>query len=112
VLAADHPGPGRPRGPRRDPRAPGAVPSPPLFVPAPINNRPWHAPFNRVDKLPEQLVEGRKDVFLGYEFAIQGGNLPDDVVTYYVRMLSNPDGLRGPRSSSSSCSPASLPARS
>jgi hypothetical protein len=52
------------------------APSPPLFVPAPINNRLWHVPFNRVDKLPEQLVEGREDVSFGYEFAIQGGNLP------------------------------------
>jgi pimeloyl-ACP methyl ester carboxylesterase len=32
---------------------------------------------------------------LGYEFAIQGGKLPDDVVNYYVSILSNPDALRG-----------------
>jgi hypothetical protein len=30
--------------------------------------------------VPEQLVEGREDVFFGYEFAIHGAKLPDDVV--------------------------------
>jgi hypothetical protein len=40
-------------------------------------------------------VEGREDVFFGYEFAIQGGKLPDDVVDYYVEMLSTPDALPG-----------------
>jgi hypothetical protein len=72
------------------------VPSPPLFVPGPINNRLWHIPFNRVnDVLTEQLVRGREDIFFGYEFAIQGGKLPDDVVNYYFRMFSDPDALRG-----------------
>ena len=67
------PGPGRPRGPRRDPRAPRARrPHRPLFVPAPLNDRLWHIPFNRVEKLPEQLVTGREDVFFGYEFAHPG----------------------------------------
>jgi pimeloyl-ACP methyl ester carboxylesterase len=45
--------------------------------------------------VPEQLIEGREDVFFGYEFAIQGGKLPDDVIDYYVRLLSDPDALRG-----------------
>ena len=53
------PGPGRPRGPRRDPRAPaGESPSPPLFVPAPLNDRLWHIPFNRVERLPETARRG------------------------------------------------------
>jgi pimeloyl-ACP methyl ester carboxylesterase len=95
ALAADHPD-------RVDrvvlaeiPGPPGAAPSPPLFVPAPVNDRLWHIPFNRVDKLPEQLVEGKEDVFFGYEFAIQGGKLPAEVVDYYVQLLSNPESLRG-----------------
>jgi pimeloyl-ACP methyl ester carboxylesterase len=84
VILAEIPGP------------PGATPAPPLFVPGPLNARLWHLPFNRVETLPEQLVTGREDVFFGYEFAIQGGpKLPDDVVAYYVRLLSNPDALRG-----------------
>jgi pimeloyl-ACP methyl ester carboxylesterase len=97
ALAADHPD-------RVDRLAlaeldgpPGVGPSPPLFVPEPINNRLWHVPFNRVnDELTEQLVRGREDVFFGYEFAIHGGKkLPAAVVNYYVRILSNPDALRG-----------------
>jgi pimeloyl-ACP methyl ester carboxylesterase len=98
ALAADHPD-------RVDrvalveiPGPPGVTPSPPLFVPGPLNNRLWHIPFNRVERVPEQLVAGREDVFFGYEFAIQTGNgreLPDDVVDYYVGILSNPDALRG-----------------
>jgi hypothetical protein len=53
-----------------------------LFVPEPINNRLWHIPFNRVnDKLTEDLVRGREDIFFGYEFAIQSGKqLPDDAL--------------------------------
>ena len=75
-------------------------PSPPLFgLPEPINNKLWHLAFNRVnDEMTERLVRGREDVFFGYEFAIQTGNgrkLPDDVVHYYVRLLSSPDALRG-----------------
>jgi pimeloyl-ACP methyl ester carboxylesterase len=32
----------------------------------------------------------------GYEFAIQAGKkLPDDVINYYVGLLTNPDSLRG-----------------
>ena len=45
--------------------------------------------------MPEQLIAGREDVFFGYEFAIQGGKLPDDVIAYYVGSLSDPDALRG-----------------
>ncbi len=98
ALAADHPD-------RVDRLAVGEVPgplgvgpSPPLFVPEPINNKLWHVPFNRVnDEMTEQLVRGREDIFFGYEFAIHGGQkgLPDEVVNYYVRILSNPDALRG-----------------
>ncbi|MEY7975179.1 alpha/beta fold hydrolase [Streptomyces pilosus] len=43
------------------PGPPGVGPSPPLFVPEPLNNKLWHIPFNRVDdKLVEQLVTGAK----------------------------------------------------
>jgi pimeloyl-ACP methyl ester carboxylesterase len=77
------------------PGPPGTAPSPPMFVPGAVNDRLWHLPFCRVDKLPEQLVRGREDVFFGYEFAIQGGNLPAHVVDYYVGVLSEPDVLHG-----------------
>ena len=97
ALAADHPH-------RVDrvvlaevPGPPGVIPSPPLFIPEPINNRLWHIPFNRVDdELTEQLVRGREDIFFGYEFAIQGGKkLPDSALRYYFSLFSDPDALRG-----------------
>ena len=77
------------------PGPPGAAPSPPVFVPAPVNNRLWHIPFNRVEGLPEQLIQGREAAYFGYEFAIQGGTLADEVVDYYVGLLSNPGVLPG-----------------
>jgi len=46
--------------------------------------------------VPEQLIRGREDIYFGYEFAIRAGKkLPDDVVDYYVRLVSTPDALRG-----------------
>jgi pimeloyl-ACP methyl ester carboxylesterase len=95
ALAADHPDRVACAALAEIPGPPGATPSPPLFVPGPVNDRLWHIPFNRVDKLPEQLVTGREDIFFGYEFAIQGGTLPDDVIAYYIRLLSNPQALHG-----------------
>jgi pimeloyl-ACP methyl ester carboxylesterase len=95
ALAADHPDRVERVALAEIPGPPGAAPPPPLFVPAALNNRLWHIPFNRVEKVPEQLIEGREDVFFGYEFAIQGGKLPDEVVDYYVGMLSNPGVLTG-----------------
>jgi pimeloyl-ACP methyl ester carboxylesterase len=69
--------------------------SPPVFVPALVNNRLWHIPFCRVETLAEQLVKGREEVFFGYEFAIQGGKPSDDAIAYYVALLSRPDVLPG-----------------
>jgi pimeloyl-ACP methyl ester carboxylesterase len=98
ALAADHPDRVARVALAEIPGSPGVAPSPPLFVPDPVNNRVWHIPFNRVnDELTEQLVRGREDIFFGYEFAIQAGNkkLPDDVLRYYFSLFSDPDALRG-----------------
>ena len=95
ALAADHPDRVDRVALAEIPGPPGAAPSPPLFVPAPLNDRLWHLAFNRVENLPEQLIAGREAAFFGYEFAIQGGKLPDEVVDYYVRILSEPDVLPG-----------------
>jgi pimeloyl-ACP methyl ester carboxylesterase len=95
ALAADHPDRIACVALAEVPGPPGAVPSPPMFAPGPINDRYWHIPFNRINKLNEQLVEGRERLFFGWEFTIQGGKLPDDLIDYYVGMLSNPDSLRG-----------------
>jgi pimeloyl-ACP methyl ester carboxylesterase len=92
ALAADHPDRVERVALVEVPGPPGA----PLFLPEPINNKVWHIAFNRVHKVPEQLIRGREDVYFGYEFAIQAGKkLPKYAVDYYVRLVSNPDALRG-----------------
>jgi pimeloyl-ACP methyl ester carboxylesterase len=93
ALAADHPDRVERVALAEIPGSPGAAPSPPVFVPGPINDRLWHLPFNRLDKINEQLVEGREDIFFGWEFDAAAKKLPDDVVDYYVGLLSNPDAL-------------------
>ena len=95
ALAADHPERVDRVALAEIPGPPEPSHSPPVFVPEPINNRLWHLSFNRVETLAEQLITGREDVFFGYEFAIQGGELPADVVDYYVGLVSNPESLRG-----------------
>ncbi len=80
---------------RRTSELAGTVQAPPLFLPGPLNNRLWHLGFNRIEKLNEQLVTGREDIFFGWEFDAAAKKLPDDVINYYVRILSNSDALRG-----------------
>jgi pimeloyl-ACP methyl ester carboxylesterase len=94
ALAADHPERVERVALAEIPGSPGAAPSPPVFVPGPINDRLWHLPFNRLDKINEQLVAGREDVFFGWEFDAAAKKLPADVIAHYVRGLSNPDSLR------------------
>jgi len=95
ALAADHPERVDRVALAEIPGPPGVTPSPPLFVPSQVNDKLWHIPFNRVQGLPEQLIAGREDAYFGYEFAIQGGTVPSDVIAYYVRGLSNPEALTG-----------------
>jgi pimeloyl-ACP methyl ester carboxylesterase len=96
ALAADHPDRVERVALAEVPGPPGAVPQPPLFLPEPLNNKLWHIPVNRLDKLNEQLAVGREDLYFGYEFAIQAATkLPDHVVEFYVGLLTNPDSLRG-----------------
>src|SRR5207253_1903915 len=95
AMCADHPGRVDRVAVADIPGSPGAAPSPPLFLPGPINDRVWHIPFNRMDKLNEQLVRGREDVFFGWEFDAAARKLPVDAVDYYVRILSDADALRG-----------------
>jgi pimeloyl-ACP methyl ester carboxylesterase len=76
---------------------PGVTPSPPLFISGVLNDRLWHVPFNGLAKLNEQLVRGREDVYIGFEYAAWAGTpLPPEVVRYYVdRVASDPEALRG-----------------
>jgi pimeloyl-ACP methyl ester carboxylesterase len=95
ALAADHPDRIDRVALAEVPGSPGAAPSPPVFVPGPINDRLWHLPFNRLERINEQLVEGREGIFFGWEFDAAAKKLPDDVIDYYVGLLSDPDSLRG-----------------
>jgi len=76
---------------------PGVSPSPPLFLPPPLNAMLWHLAFNQLPKINEQLVTGREDIFFGAEFDASAGThkLPDDTVRYYIDTLKDPDNLRG-----------------
>jgi pimeloyl-ACP methyl ester carboxylesterase len=94
ALAADHPDRVERVALAEIPGSPGAAPSPPVLVPGPINDRLWHIPFNRLEKINEQLVEGREDIFFGWEFDAAAKTLADDVIAYYVAGLSDPDSLR------------------
>jgi pimeloyl-ACP methyl ester carboxylesterase len=95
ALAADHPERVDRIALAEIPGPPAPAASPPVFVPGFINNKLWHIPFNRVEQIPEQLITGREDIYFGYEFAIQGGTVPADMIEYYVDLVSDPDSLRG-----------------
>ena len=72
ALAADHPD----RVDRlvvSEAPLPGVSPSPPLFLPPPLNARLWHLAFNQLPKINEQLVTGREDIFFGAEFDASAG---------------------------------------
>jgi pimeloyl-ACP methyl ester carboxylesterase len=96
ALAADH----RDRVDRlvvSEAPLPGISPSPPLFLPPPLNAMLWHLAFNQLPKINEQLVTGREDIFFGAEFDASAGThkLPDYAVSYYIDTLKDPDHLRG-----------------
>src|SRR6516162_8176728 len=77
---------------------PGVSPSPPLFLPPPLNAMLWHLAFNQLPKINEQLVTGREEIFFGAEFDASAGThkLPEDAVRYYIDTLAaDPDHLRG-----------------
>jgi pimeloyl-ACP methyl ester carboxylesterase len=98
ALAADHPD----RVDRlvvSEAPLPGISPSPPLFLPPPLNARLWHLAFNQLPgEVNEALVRGREDIFFGAEFDASAGTskLPAEAVRYYIDTLAaDPDHLRG-----------------
>jgi pimeloyl-ACP methyl ester carboxylesterase len=96
ALAADH----RDRADRlavSEAPLPGISPSPPLFLPPPLNAMLWHLAFNQLPKINELLVTGREEIFFGAEFDASAGThkLPGDTVSYYIDTLKDPDHLRG-----------------
>jgi pimeloyl-ACP methyl ester carboxylesterase len=76
---------------------PAITPANPLVLPEPIKARLWHIPFNQQEKVNEQLVSGREDIFFRAEFDASAGpnKLPEDVVRYYVDGLRDPEALHG-----------------
>jgi pimeloyl-ACP methyl ester carboxylesterase len=98
ALAADHPERLERLAVSEAP-LPGINPSPPLFLPPPLNARLWHLTFNQLPgTVNEALVRGREDIFFGAEFDASAGTnkLPDDTVRYYIdRLASDPEALRG-----------------
>ena len=98
ALAADH----RDRVDRlvvSEAPLPGISPSPPLFLPPPLNAMLWHLAFNQLPgKVNEALVTGREDIFFGAEFDASAGThkLPADTVRYYIdTVAADADHLRG-----------------
>jgi pimeloyl-ACP methyl ester carboxylesterase len=98
ALAADHPD----RVERlvvSEAPLPGVTPSPPLFLPPPLNARLWHLAFNQLPaEVNEALVRGREASFLAPEFDASAGTnkLPADAVNYYIDTLAgDPDALGG-----------------
>lgn len=77
----------------------GISPSPPLFLPPPLNARLWHLAFNQLPaEVNEALVRGREDVFFGAEFDASAGTrkLPEEAVRHYIDTIaSDPEALRG-----------------
>ena len=76
----------------------GVAPSPPFFLPGPVNEMLWHILFNRTAKVNEALVSGKEDVFFGNEFDVSAGSkkLPPEAVAYYIeRLTGDSDALRG-----------------
>jgi pimeloyl-ACP methyl ester carboxylesterase len=98
ALAADHPE----RVERlvvSEAPLPGISPSPPLFLPPPLNARLWHLAFNQLPaEVNEALVEGREEIFFGAEFDASAGTkkLPAEAVSHYIGTLAaDREALRG-----------------
>ena len=95
ALAADHPD-------RVDRVALAEIPGPPGRLPhrrcscprrSTTGSGTSRSPASR--RCPSRWSRGTEGVFFGYEFAVQGGKLPAELIDYYVQMLSEPDVLTG-----------------
>ena len=75
---------------------PGLSPSPPLLSDdRQTSDFLWHFNFNRALEVNERLVEGREDIYFGYQFATKAGS-PDGVPAYarefYIETLRRVPG--------------------
>jgi pimeloyl-ACP methyl ester carboxylesterase len=78
---------------------PGVSESPPLISDARrLSDFLWHFNFNRARGVNEQLVQGREEIYFGYQFATKSGS-PEAVPSYarqfYIEQLKrDPEALR------------------
>jgi len=88
--ARRHAKPNRYRTSRSAPVLPGVAPSPPIFVPGPVNEMLFHLMFNRLPMMNDQLVHGREDIFFGFIFDVEAFNkLPSSAVRVYIDNLAD-----------------------
>jgi pimeloyl-ACP methyl ester carboxylesterase len=78
---------------------PGVSDSPPLLsVDRHTSDFLWHFNFNRALGINEQLVQGREEIYFGYQFATKGGSpdaLPAYAREFYIELLKrDPTALR------------------
>lgn len=77
---------------------PGLSPSPPLISDdRPLSDLLWHFNFNRALDINEALVQGREDIYFGYQFQTKAGKpdaIPPTARAYYAGLLKSPDALR------------------
>jgi pimeloyl-ACP methyl ester carboxylesterase len=68
---------------------PGVSASPPLFLPAPLDEHLFHLLFNRLPTMNVELVRGREDIFFGFVFAVEAFKaLPGSAVRTYIDNLA------------------------
>ena len=68
---------------------PGVSASPPLFLPAPLDEHLFHLLFNRLPTMNVELVHGREDIFFGFVFAVEAfKTLPGYAVRTYIDNLA------------------------
>jgi len=81
-----------------DAALPGITPPPPPGIPSEETNlKTWHFPFNRLDDLPEILLQGHERAFLNYLFhtkAINRWSITPADLDEYERVFSAPGAVR------------------
>src|SRR5882757_151386 len=96
ALASDHPE-SVDRFAAMETITPGLTDPGDLLLPGSRNRLLWHFPFNRVEGVNEQLVQGREDIYFGYQFATKAAtptSVPAEAVRVYVDALRRPGALR------------------
>ena len=96
ALASDHPA-SVDRFVAMETITPGLTDPGDLLLPAARNTLLWHFPFNRVEGVNEQLVQGREEIYFGYQFATKAAtptSVPPEIVGVYVDAVKRPGALR------------------